>query len=1027
MIEQFNIVSLYEQLADADSVERDRIRAELLANIRQRYNDLRESIQLRQLHFHLADNTSFLRLHRPEKFGDDLSEVRQTVAFVNREHKAVDGFEEGRIYNGYRYVYPISSEDSRHLGSMELSFGAEAFTREMMLQHDVLCNFVVKENIVEKSVFADERDRAYIRSIVEGYYFDKAVLAELKRVSGQELQSLMLNATELAAFTLAVKQQKPISMYLSTIDRSITVLPVHHPLSGEMVAFLTVRSYSDVFAHEEELFWRSFILSIVALALIFFSFYLQLKKGAEIEDRNIKLQQEWDKFTSGPVMTFTWLNDQDRPVTKVSKNVYEILGYPTAAFLDGSISFTALIHPEDRLRVQMELAEQRVSGKSSFTHQPYRLLHRNGKMIWILDNTTFLRDEKGKITHLGGYLVDISISMELREEIVQTQEKFQTVADFTHDWEYWVGPNEELIYVSPSCERISGYSQDEFFNAQDLLFQIIHPDDKARFEEHIQMIASQEYSASVEFRILTKSGREVWIGHNCQQVFSKTGEYRGRRGSNRDITIQKEAEGKLLQAKEEAEAANRAKSVFLSNMSHELRTPLNAILGYTQLLREDSGLTQLQKKGINTIHNSGDHLLMLINDILDLSKMEAGKMELVPEEFPLIRFLEDVVNIIRVRAEQSGLVFVYKADPDLPKSIVADELRLRQVMLNLLSNAVKFTEVGHCTLQVYAADAENSNSLLTIIVEDTGPGVVVGMQQRIFEPFQQSGERLKYSEGSGLGLAISKAMVEHMGGTLTVESPIHTPQEGKQGPGSRFQFQITVPVGVKETKETTLLPLISGYKSDDGEFSPRKVLIVDDNGSSRMVLQDTLEAMGFVCKSIVDGAETLSVCTEWRPDVILMDLHMPKVGGEQAARQVKSDTRFCDIPIIAISASAQELADFEAAGPEGDFACCITKPYALDVLLDCLSITLGITFETMEDQDEKKGEGEAFEKPDGKTLKQFQDAIARGDLSKVKDLASHLANYSDGHQSFARRVSELAGKLNLTALEALCEMNNEKK
>ena len=1025
IIDRFEVVSRYKQLEGADSSEKARIRAALLAEIRPRYNDLRNSIQLRQLHFHLANNISFLRVHRPQKYGDDLSRARQTVVYVNREHKAIDGFEEGKIYNGYRYVFPITGPDFSHLGSLELSFGAEAFTRKMMQQHDVLSNFFVKKAIVEQAVFMDERKRSYMRSTMQGYYFDRAVLAELKRKSGQELQRLMLAAKERAAFKHVLDNEEAKSLYMPSVDRIITIIPVRHPLSNEMIAFFTIRSYSSQFAHEERHFWFTCSISLLALGLLFVASYLQLKKRVELQDRNTKLQLEWDKFTSGPVMTFTWLNTKQRPVTQVSRNVYECLGYRAEEFFDGSVTFTSLIHPDDLEQVEEELEQHSVPAINSFTHQPYRLLHRSGKILWILDNTTFVRNEQEEITHLGGYLVDISVSMGLREEIAKAQEKFQTVADFTHDWEYWVGPNDELIYVSPSCERISGFSQSEFINNPDLLYEIVHPDDKLLFDEHIRNISSQRDTPPVDFRIITKSGQECWIGHNCQTVYSTTGEYRGRRGSNRDITIQKEAEERLVQAKEEAEAANRAKSVFLSNMSHELRTPLNAILGYTQLFRHDANLTSLQRNGINTIHKSGDHLLMLINDILDLSKLEAGKMVLVATEFPLLRFLEEVGDIIRVRAEQKGIAFVYESGQNLPKTIVADELRLRQVILNLLSNAVKFTDTGQCSLRVHASNPDVGICLLTISVEDTGPGVDKEKQEVIFEPFQQSGERLKYSEGSGLGLAISKTMVEQMGGALTLESPICKPIEGRQGPGSRFQFQIEVPAGTGGDKRATAPQLTTGYRCNKGEESLKKILIVDDNVSNRMVLHDTLEPLGFLCKSVGDGVDVLQSCATWQPDVILMDLYMPEVGGVQAAEQLKNDPRFAAIPIIAVSASAHELADIEAAPTTDGFACYIAKPYELSVLFDCLAQTLDISFKTEGQQDKEEDSGKVLVRPSDETLKQFQDAIARGDLMQVSELASELAEKSKEYEPFAREVTALAAKMQLAALESFCAEDQE--
>ncbi|MCI5125962.1 MAG: PAS domain S-box protein, partial [Candidatus Electrothrix sp. AR5] len=235
---------------------------------------------------------------------------------------------------------------------------------------------------------------------------------------------------------------------------------------------------------------------------------------------------------------------------------------------------------------------------------------------------------------------------------------------------------------------------------------------------------------------------------------------------------QKQAEQQLIAAKEQAESANRAKSVFLANITHELRTPLNAVLGYTQLLGTDSTLSSKQLNSVQIIKNSGEYLLMLINDILDLSKIEAEKIELVPRVFRLPDFFSGIVDIFRAEADFKSVTLRCIEDPQQPAFVQADELRIRQVIFNLLSNAVKFTpEGGHCLLQSEVKKQGEEKALVTITVEDNGPGILQAMQEEIFEPFRQSGERLQYSEGTGLGLAISRQLVRLMGGELHVKSP----------------------------------------------------------------------------------------------------------------------------------------------------------------------------------------------------------------------------------------------------------------
>lgn len=1156
---RFNITALYRQLATVDTAEKNRLREELLHKILPRYKELQKKIQVRQFHFHLSNNDSFLRLHRPEKYGDNLTAIRQTIAFVNREHKAIDGFEEGRIYNGYRYVFPITASDNTHLGSVEMSFGAEAFTRDMMTQHNVLSNFFIKDSVVEKKVFADEIKRTYKKSPVHDAYMDKNVLAELRRVAQVDPGTLILNKATAGEVRKLLAKEEAQSIYVPYLDKVVTVLPVFHPLSGEMIAFFTVRSYSDVFKYEAKEFVIICILSWLVLALFFVTLYQEIKKRKQLEEKNQWLQLEWDKFTQGPVMTFTWQNSENWPVEQVSRNVSELLGYSPQEFLDGSVLYASLIHPDDLQQVIDEVVENSVPGRDSFAHQPYRLLHRNGQTLWILDNTTLVRDSRGEISHYAGYLVDISTSMNLREEIVETknnlelvikntkvgiwdwyvqsgetvfnerwaeiigytleelspvtiktwmdhaveedlpeskrllqkhwngetdsylhecrmrhksgrlvwvqdsgqvvewnedgspkrmvgthlditahkeaeqkileaQAKYQTVADFTYAWEYWIGTDGELVYVSPSCKRISGYSQKEFLRNPALLHEIIHPDDQKLFIGHTHEVDELGGTIPIQFRIITKDGQERWLGHNCQSISNTMGECTGRRGSNRDITQQKVAEQRIVLAKEQAETANRAKSVFLSNMSHELRTPLNAILGYTQIFAADSGLNSQQQSGIKTIHKSGEHLLMLINDILDLSKVEAGKMELVVTAFRLPEFFLGVVDIIQVRAKQIGLEFSYEPADDLPVVIEADELRLRQVILNLLSNAVKFTKHGQCRLRVQSTLLDKQRCRLTIIVEDTGPGIEPEMQKKIFEPFQQSGERLQYSEGSGLGLAISQQMVLLMGGELHLVSPINESVTDDGGPGSRFSFSVDVSLGQDASKSIVDVQRVAGYSIPNEDIQQKVILIVDDNGPNRAVLRDTLEPLGFVCNEAEDGSEVLMACEQYRPDVILMDLRMPKVDGFTAMEQLKKHEQFSDIPVIAITASTADVQHLKKRCLEHGFSDYISKPYDVGELLEAVAEQLQIELQYKDVLSDETAADENVRIPPVDLLGPLLELLAMGDLdglvAKVKNIA---AEDPDQYNAFSRRVEQMAEEFQFAELETLLSSGEEEE
>jgi PAS domain S-box-containing protein len=522
-------------------------------------------------------------------------------------------------------------------------------------------------------------------------------------------------------------------------------------------------------------------------------------------------------FMQGPVMTFTWKNSENWPVEQVSQNVLDILGYNAEEFLTGSIVYSSIIHPDDLQQVFDEVENNSGPEVSSFIHEPYRLLNRNGESVWILDSTTLVRDSTGEISHYLGYLVDISSSILMEKEILETRDRLELVIDGarlgTWDWNIRTG---DVIYNERWAE-ITGYRLDEIKSHLSSWKKIVHPDDNDEMmrilTDHLEGRISIYMS---EHRLRHKSGKWIWV-LDVGKVFERDDEGNPLRavGIYLDITEQKKTAQQLIAAKDAAEAASRAKSAFLSNMSHELRTPLNAILGYTQIFSGDSSLTSEQKSGIKTMQRAGEHLLLLINDILDLSKTEADKMELVPTEFRLPEFFQGVVDIMKDRMVKKGITFLYEPDDTLPVAIVADALRLRQVLLNLLSNGVKFTQHGYCLLRVQSRLLDGNRVLLTITVEDSGVGIAPDMLEKIFEPFQQTGDRLQYSEGSGLGLTISRKLVCLMGSELQVVSPVNKHPGGDEGPGSRFSFTVEAQVSAYFSESDTKKHIVNDTEYDE--------------------------------------------------------------------------------------------------------------------------------------------------------------------------------------------------------------------
>ncbi|MBE9109776.1 AAA family ATPase [Nodosilinea sp. LEGE 07298] len=394
-------------------------------------------------------------------------------------------------------------------------------------------------------------------------------------------------------------------------------------------------------------------------------------------------------------------------------------------------------------------------------------------------------------------------------------------------------------------------------------------------------------------------------------------------------------------AEEAAMVASRAKSEFLANMSHELRTPLNGILGYSQVLKKHQTLTEQQQTGLNVIHQCGEYLLTLINDVLDLSKIEARKMELHPNPFHLPHFLENVLEICRVRASQKQITLNYEVLSALPQFVEADEKRLQQVLINLLGNAVKFTETGRVTLTVgyahqWPAGADEQHQpegvstagSIRFQIEDTGIGIAPEQLAQIFDPFYCAPEPDRRSEGTGLGLAISRQLVQLMGSDIYVTSAL--------GQGSRFWFDLNLLVSQRDSRiQGQVRQAIAGYRGDR-----RSVLVVDDKDYNRAVLINFLVPLGFRVLEAADGQTGLEQARQHRPDAVLVDLVMPLMDGFEMTRRLRKSPELQAIKVIAVSASV--LALDQRLSQEAQCDAFLPKPVNEAALLKTLQTHLGL-------------------------------------------------------------------------------------
>ena len=387
----------------------------------------------------------------------------------------------------------------------------------------------------------------------------------------------------------------------------------------------------------------------------------------------------------------------------------------------------------------------------------------------------------------------------------------------------------------------------------------------------------------------------------------------------------------LRQAKEDAERANIAKSSFLANMSHELRTPLNVILGFSQVMFRDSTATEKQRETLRIINQSGEHLLSLINDVLEVTKIEAGKTNLKIDRFDLHHFLDSLAEMLRFKAESKGLKLIFERSADVPLYIQSDRGKVRQILINLLNNAIKFTSQGEIKLTTTVTYISSETTELEFIVEDTGIGITPEEIEQLFNPFVQTEAGMNSSQGTGLGLSIGRKFARLMQGDITVKS--------RYGFGSSFVFTLPVKsIDVVESDTSTNKRAIALAAN----LPQYRILIVDDKAENRLLLNHLLTSMGFAIAEASNGRESIYLWSTWHPDLILMDIHMPIMNGIEATQAIKSQSLGNAVPIVALTASAfaESRAEILKAGCD-DF---LSKPIKDTLLFEKIAKHLPVSY-----------------------------------------------------------------------------------
>jgi len=614
----------------------------------------------------------------------------------------------------------------------------------------------------------------------------------------------------------------------------------------------------------------------------------------------------------------------------------------------------------------------------------------------IMQLSASLIGERNKDASIVIYFQDNTQHRQAEAALTESERSFRILFEKSALGISILNPQGKFISYNPSLQKMLGYTDQQLH--QMTLSEILPPENSNLAELSSAALLHNNYRAKKQ-HYKAKNGNKRWCSIalyrlNDEQTICMM----------EDITQQKRSQAilrgaiKAKAAKEAAEAANLAKSDFLANMSHELRTPLNGILGFAQILKRDKSLNHQQQDAVHTITQSGEHLLSLINDILDLSKIEARKIELHKQLFQFHDFINVINDIVQIRAMQKHIYFTYTATSPLPMTVTGDETRLRQVLVNLLGNAVKFTHKGGVTFKVGYTPSKNKKQIRFQII-DTGSGIADEQLETIFIPFRQVGDQ-QHIEGTGLGLSISKKFVEMMGGKLSVKSIL--------GKGSMFWFDITLPEAEewahpKQAQERQII----GVKG-----KTRKILIVDDSKLNRLMLVNLLSPLGFQVYEAKNGQEGIEKAQAILPDVILMDIIMPVMDGLDATRGIRKLPNIKDVPIIAISASAfkrHRQASLEAGCNEF-----IAKPLKNEALLEKMRVHLNFEWRYDESNQENTVETpRSLHQPPAETLKTLHELAMMGDVEGIVEQLDKL------DKQFAPIIAEfrrLADSFDITQL-----------
>ncbi|WP_111640689.1 hybrid sensor histidine kinase/response regulator [Marinimicrobium alkaliphilum] len=589
------------------------------------------------------------------------------------------------------------------------------------------------------------------------------------------------------------------------------------------------------------------------------------------------------------------------------------------------------IHPADREAMQEAVREHLRTGIP--LDITYRVLAKDGSYIWTQARADSIRDAEGRAMFISGVNFDITELKNVEAALRESEARQARIIRASNDgiWEWYSG--REGFHFSSRCWEHIGYSQgDDAVNEGQDRLQVwrshIHPEDVSKFDQALSDHMHGGDMFDIEYRIYSKQGELRWIRARGRASFDDEGKPSRMSGTNMDITDIKRAEERVVQAKEAAERANQAKSEFLSSMSHELRTPLNAILGYAQLFEYDTNINEQQLDNLHEIRKAGQHLLQLINDVLDLAKIESGKMTVSLEPVLVSRVISDCLTLVQPQADEKSIRITTVLNQLESIYVVADHIRLKQALINLMNNAVKYNRVGGDVEVKLSAQPGNQ---LRISVRDTGKGIAAARRGEVFEPFNRLNAEYSKVEGSGVGLVITKQLVEMMNGRLDFTSV--------ESMGS--EFWIDLPLASEQYQDlVSEKTRVSNSPVALAVSSTKRLLYIEDNLSNIRLLEQVFDRYPQLELQVAEEAFLgIFKARSELPDAIILDINLPGMDGYEALSVLKRDSATQNIPVIGLSANAMPY-DIER-GKKAGFYNYLTKPVEINELISTLNEVLG--------------------------------------------------------------------------------------